>query len=93
MTSNLVLRDFRDIFDSGDKWGSAMGALFTVEGEMYMRGLDSVGGFKPGAVSDPRERDDYLFEVCEEVDDDDLVYAARVLNRYVDLCRRAGLNY
>lgn len=91
-----LMEDFRDMFDAGDRWGSAMGPWFTVACELYWRGEDNPAHweFRPGAnVPDPRDHDDPWFAACEKADPDQLVRFGNFLHRYSRRLKLAGLDY
>lgn len=94
--SNELLKEFKnlDLF-SMDEWGGAMGALFSIASEMFMRGLDipPEWGYSPGMADDPREPDSIEFEACKEASDCDLEETGKLLNRYLDILRAQGKDY
>ena len=81
--------------DSGDRWGSAMSTFFDVAGELWWRGADipAVWEYSPGAASDPREPDNYLFDYLENTDTDILIQFGNVLERYIRNLDRIGESY
>lgn len=88
-----VLIWMRDSWDDYDTWGTAMGWLFDVAGEIAQRGNEVPYElhYRPGAFG-PEVSEDNA-EGLAEMSDDALQWAARVLNRYCECLKRAGLDY
>ncbi len=92
-----LMDEFRMIYDKGDSWGSVMGAFFPVAAELYFREapVPPEWGYSPGAGShdDPRDDEDYLFEVLEYADTSALIKFGSFLERFSRLLKRAGEAY
>ena len=79
-----------------DKWGTAIDLLFSICFELNYRGDDVPASleFSPGACSgDCRETDSQWFDICIEVESDELVEDALIIGRYLQWCVNAGLSY
>ena len=94
--TNELLKELKslDLF-SLDEWDGAMGALFSIASEMFMRDLDipSEWGYSPGMTDDPREPESIEFEACKEASDSDLEETGKMLNRYLDILKKQGKDY
>jgi hypothetical protein len=68
---------------------------FAICSELWWRGEDVPHemGYSPGAAADPREEDGYEFQLMVETPTEDLQYAARVVDRYVDILKARGEDY
>ena len=81
---------------SGDVYGWAMGWWFAIAGRLYDDGetIPDEWHYRPspfgGADPDGYE-DQTLAELC--IPADALLYAGKVLARYVSACKRKGLDY
>ncbi len=94
--SNLI-SDVKLAHDSGDAWGSAMGAFFDLTAELWTRDdaiVPDEWRYSPGAAGgDPRDPDSYFFEVFKSADTADLERLGAVLDRYTGMLRSAGRDY
>lgn len=110
---NTAISLIRDGWDDGDKWGSAINALFDVANVMDAADIDvpeelefhrSYLDIRSLADMANEERDDYAestygeFVLASEylagnITENDMRLAALTLNRYLALCRAAGLDY
>ncbi len=96
-----IRKDYRLCSDSGDSWGSCMGALFDICEWLYDKGesIPSEWRFKPsplrGNPNFPAEYGgfgDYV--LTDDVYSPDTVREfGKVLNRYADKLRVAGKDY
>jgi hypothetical protein len=92
-----IKSEYRLQADSGDKWGSAMGARFDICETLHRRDADIPASweFSPGAglfgVDD--EPETYFGEIIRDADSADLVRFGNVLARYTDWLRAADLDY
>ena len=81
-------------WDSGDRWGSAMGLFFDVAEELDRRDEDipAEWGYRAGAlgVGDPES---FEAEILTDADSDDILRLGRVLHRYTGMLDRAGHSY
>jgi hypothetical protein len=95
---NPVLAIMRDDFDS-DEWGTAIGWGFAVAELSTLEGVDVAPEleYRPSILGPILEGypDTYLQEMYEadEVSEDDLREAGKLLARYLDWLRAAGLDY
>jgi hypothetical protein len=98
-TPTFSRKDFRHeialVWDGGDKWGSVMSIFWPLAAELWWRGelVPPEWGFYPGLGDDPREHDEYFFEVCEGTSTEDLLYFGKLLDRYCNFVKRAGKDY
>ncbi len=91
--SNLK-QQYNEVFDSYDPWGSNISVMFTIANELHMRGnVPHEWEYGPGAVADPREEDDYLYEICKATNTEVLIKFGNVLERYDNKLRLADKNY
>ena len=93
-----IKSEYRLQADSGDKWGSAMGARFDIAEELHRRDHDipASWGFSPGAGSFgvSWEPETYFGGIIQhDTDSSDLRYFGDVLARYTDLLKRNDLDY
>lgn len=81
--------------DSGDPWGSLMTAWFGLAGELWMRGeaVPVEWNYSPGAAADPREPEDYMYDLYKDATTEALVRFGNVLERYARFVKRAGRDY
>lgn len=98
MNVSDLIKVYKECADSGDPWGSAMGAWFTVSNELYFRGVEIPGSwnYSPGAIAsgaDPREPDDYMYEVCCAADSPTLLRFGDVLCKYTTNLSESGFSY
>lgn len=86
---------FREDFDQGDKWGSAIIALFSVANEISWRGRDTPPSwqYQPSIAYDSREPDSPLYDVCKEAKLEDLIHFGNILHRYTRNLDRLGESY
>lgn len=98
---NPILDRMRDDFDI-DAWGTAMGWAFGVAEVIHFRtGLDVPAGlgYSPSVIATDVDTDSYpdncVLEIFESgiATPEDLVFAAKCLDRYLDWLRAAGLDY
>ena len=94
MNYSDIKSEYRLQADTGDKWGCAMSAHFDVAEELYRRDADipSSWQFSPGAMG-VGEPDSYLGIILMAADTADLLRFGLVLSRYIDLLKRADLDY
>ena len=97
MSYRELISDYKMGHDSGDAWGSAMGAFFDLAAELYTRD-DSVipedWRYRPGAMGgDPRDSDSYNFGLFLGAATDDLERFGALLHRYTNFLRAAGRDY
>jgi hypothetical protein len=84
--------------DDGDKWGTAMQALFDIAAELWERTDGAYPPehwqYRPSPIAgDQRELESAMYEVCLMADTETLVRFGNVLNRYTDCLRNAGMDY
>lgn len=99
-TRNPVLETMRDTFDAGDPWGSNIAWLFAIADVIYEINPEQVPAeweFRPSPFGADTESYEYN-AICdlikdEGIDVDVILHAGRVLNRYDNLLRLAGMNY
>ena len=92
----MIIKDlYKETHDSGDPWGSAISAFFDVATELWWRGDDipDAWQFRPGAVTDPRNLESYLYPDLSVVDSDDLLQFGKTLERYTRNLDRTGKSY
>lgn len=81
-------------WDSGDRWGSAMGMFFDVAETLYRREAEipTEWGYRPGAggVGEPET---WEAEIMIDADTPDLIRLGKVLDRYTGMLDRAGESY
>lgn len=95
MTAHQALNEFRLGWDSGDKWGSAMQALFAIcEVLVWDRNECTPHEWKycPG-LGQSCEEDELEFTLARELSTEVLIRTGNVLNRYIDLLERYGHDY
>lgn len=87
--------EYRLQADRGDAWGSAMIAFFTLANELYMRGADipSEWGYSPGMVDDPREPEDYFYDMFRMTGEFMLLEIGNLLHRYTEHLKYHGEDY
>lgn len=105
---NPIIRHHIDMLNDGDKWGTAMGAFFSIASAFYLNGGCDMGdtylpwGFRasPLLQDDDAHRDeDWLMaELLTLLDEGtvtmpDLRHAGDVLHRYTNMLKTAGLDY
>jgi hypothetical protein len=106
---NPVLHYVQDSWDDGDKWGSALSALFAIaevmdaawiqvpeELEFRRSPLDNRTVWD--MADESQEQDLLVFDLATaylagNINAHDMRLAALTLNRYCDMCRAAGLDY
>lgn len=91
-----LVGEFKLVSDKGDMWGEAMGTFFTVAAELYHRGdfyVPPKWDYSPGMAEDPREPEDYFYDMCIECSTADLQKFGHLLNRYTGFLKRAGHSY
>jgi hypothetical protein len=86
--------------DSGDKWGSAMGAMFSLCAELYERGdsrsIEALAEWQysaPTCAGDVREPDDGYYDLFENAQSSALLKLGALLSRYIDRLDKAGHSY
>jgi hypothetical protein len=97
------IRAHIDISYSGDDWGTAMGAMFSIADVLEHEAPDlipSVWQYRHSPICDgPDESDDWFGVQLLELLADDIITAADVrtagdiVNRWCDLLRAAGRDY
>jgi len=82
-------------WDSGDKWGSCLGAFFPIAIEMDIRGLDIPGewGYSPGMGGPCHDDGDYNGELVQESSDNALIKMGNILHRLSNLLETQGHSY
>jgi len=86
--------DFKLFRDTHDSWGSTMGLWFSIASELWWRGEVPAGwDYSPGAASDPRDPDDYFFELIYNESTEDLISFGEVLQRHARFLRFKGCDY
>lgn len=93
MSINTLKQAYKECFDEGDRWGSNMSAWFTISNELAYRGEDIPWDYEQGRVLDPREEDDYMYDVCKEAITFDLWTFGQQLERVDGILRELGENY
>jgi len=91
-----LMDEFRICYDKGDAWGSVMGTLFPVAAELYYREgpIPIHWGYSPGAChDDPRDDEDYMYEILNEAETNALVRFGNFLDRFSGFLKRAGEDY
>lgn len=86
--------EFKQFRDASDPWGSSIGLLFQIAAELWWRGeCPGHWDYSPSMASDPREPDDWYFDLIERETTDDLVAFGDVLERHVRLMVYLGHSY
>jgi len=104
MSANPVLDILRPGLDPGDPWLSAMGGLFAVADIVHVATGEILPGYHPSPLARvgaaPAEYgEDYAVTelwdayLSDELSDDDMREAFKILNRYADWCELAGRSY
>ena len=96
MTYKDMVYEFKLSTDKGDPWGSTLSTFFAVAAELHHRGdfyIPPDWGYSPGMAEDPREPEDYFYDLCVECSTADLQKFGSLMNRYTDCLRRAGRSY
>lgn len=100
MSYRELISDYKMGHDSGDAWGSAMGAFFDLAAELYGRDDATIPDewrYRPGAMGNPCEHDGLLvphnFGLFVGVATADLERFGALLHRYTNLLREAGRDY
>ena len=90
-----VKGEYKLIEDSGDKWGSAMSCFFALSSELWMRGAyESIEwDYSPGLCDDPREPDDYFYDVFLNTSTAALQKLGDLMHRYTEALDRTGHSY
>lgn len=102
--SNTILDYMREDDIKHDPWGTAMNAGFAVCEAMYLaeQTIPNEWAFRASPLLSSLIGDGaqylideygYLGEEVNGADEDDLLYAGRVIHRYINLCRKAGKDY
>lgn len=91
---NTILKEYRIAWDGGDNWGSAITFMFDIANELYMRELciPAAWGYSPGCTDDPRT-DSYGACICLDANDEELLRAGMILDRYCNYLISKELNY
>lgn len=99
-TRNPVIERMRDTFDSYDSWGSNMGWFFALADVVTEIDPDAVPAeweFRQSPFGSDTESYEYQ-EIRELVDNEGvtlevLLHAGKIMSRYDNLLRLAGMNY
>ena len=92
---NYLKADIR-LTSDGDKWGNTMNWLFHIADEITFNRSFPVPAewqFKPSPLGSGNQPEDYETELVQDCPDKDLLFFGRVLNRYADCLKKAGLDY
>ena len=108
-TRSAVIDMARDSWDSGDRWGSAMGTWFAISWVLAAVDDGAIpeewkfrsggAGYGDEARDFIEKEEDYLATEFLAMFDDgetstaDLVYAGNVMQRYAHACERKGIDY
>lgn len=89
-----IKKEFKHSRDASDPWGESINLLFQVAAELWWRGeCPSHWDYSPGAASDPREPEDYFYELIEKETTGELVAFGNLLERHVQLMVHMGRSY
>lgn len=95
-TYKELMAEFRLDFDGYDPWGSTISWLFRLcDSLVFDHNLDAPPEcqFRPSPAGPANEPDEYPGALLPQFDPQAVYKAARVLNRYGNMLRRAGLDY
>lgn len=92
--------EYKMFEDSGDKWGSALGAHFDLCAELDHRaerdGVEAMRSWQyraPATLDDHREKDSYYYDLYIGTSSADLVKFGDLLSRYTEKLAAAGHSY
>ena len=88
--------ELKTTLDSYDKWGSAMIPYFECANHLYYKDSSKIPEhwqYSPGISDDPREEDDYFFELFDGCSIGELITIGNFLSRYTDLLDKNGHSY
>ena len=96
----LKYKDIRfeyDLTATGNPWGESMAWLFAICDELHFnrdsRLIPAEWEFMPSPIATGPEPDTYEADICGETETEALLEFGRTLNRHIDWCRHAGINY
>jgi hypothetical protein len=98
MTGFNDLREFKNelkMLLGSDNWATCLDAQFECAAHLWWKSVavPYEWEYSPGAVSDPREPDNYFYELFDLTEPDILIEIGNFLNRYCEIMRKAGMNY
>lgn len=95
MTTKEFKQEYHTFTDKYDKWGECMDALFEVAAHLFYRGAEIPNHwqYSPGLGGDPKEEENYWYELFEETDSETLTEIGNILERYSQILDGKGLSY